>query len=78
MKQIEQFSKNPLGIIASFVLLVYGVAGFVISCSFSNLHGACERLPLIWFLVVYPFVFLILFFVLVMKYNLKLYAPKRL
>lgn len=76
MKQFEHFSRNPLGIIAFFVFLIYGIAGFVISSSFSNLHGESERLPLIWFIVIFPFVVLGVFFVLVVWFNEKLYAPK--
>lgn len=39
MKQFEAFMRNPLGIIALFLSVIYGIAGYVISNGFSNLHG---------------------------------------
>lgn len=68
--------RNPLGIIALFLSVIYGIAGYVISNGFSNLHGCCERLPLIWFIVLFPLIVLGVFTYLVVKYNEKLYAPK--
>lgn len=76
MKQVVAFMRNPLGIIALFLSVIYGIAGYVISNGFSNLYGCCERLPLIWFIVIFPLIVLGVFTYLVVKYNEKLYAPK--
>ena len=50
--------RNPLGIIALFQSVIYGIGGYVISNGFSNLHGCCERLPLIYFIVFFPLIVL--------------------
>lgn len=66
-------TKNPLGIIALFIVLVYGFASLTLGVT-SNLESA-ERLPLVWFLVVFPFAVLLLFGWLVSGYHEHLYAP---
>lgn len=76
MKNIEKFIRNPLGIIALFLSVIYGIAGYVISNGVSYLHGSCERLPLIYFIVFFPLIVLVAFIYLVVKHNEKLYAPK--
>jgi hypothetical protein len=68
-------TKNPLGIIALFVSLIYGFACLVLSTSISNLHGVNERLPLIWFIIAFPLIILIAFIFLVVKHHEKLYSP---
>ena len=76
MRQVEAFIRNPLGILALFLSVIYGIAGYVISNGFSYLHGCCERLPLICFIVLFPLIVLGVFTYLVVKYNEKLYSPK--
>lgn len=66
-------TKNPLGIIALFIVLVYGFASLTLGVT-SKLESA-ERVPLVWFLVVFPFAVLILFGWLVSKYHEHLYSP---
>jgi hypothetical protein len=68
-------TKNPLGIIALFISLIYGFACLVLSTSLSNLHDSSERLPLIWFIIVFPIIILLGFVFLVVKHHEKLYAP---
>lgn len=51
-------SRNPLGIIVLFITLIYVMAGFALSNS--SLQPG-ERLPLIWFLVIFPFTALSVF-----------------
>jgi hypothetical protein len=68
-------TKNPLGIIALFVSLIYGFACLVLSTSISNLKGENERLPLIWFIIGFPLIILIAFIFLVVKHHEKLYSP---
>ncbi|AYV22840.1 hypothetical protein [Vibrio mediterranei] len=71
----EKLSGNPLGIIALFIVLLYGIAGLVISSS-ANFLTTEERLPLIWLLVIFPFLVLFVFAWLVSQHHTKLYAPK--
>jgi hypothetical protein len=66
-------AKNPLGIIALFIVLVYGFAALV--TGFSGSMPEVERLPLIWFLVVFPILVLLVFAWLVSRHGGKLYAP---
>jgi len=75
MEKAKGLTRNPLGIIALFVSLIYGFACLVLSSSLSNLHGQEERLPLIWFIIFFPVLILIGFIFLVVKHHHKLYAP---
>lgn len=75
MERANGLSRNPLGIIALFVSLIYGFACLVLSTSISNLHDDSERLPLIWFIIIFPLVILVAFIFLVIKHHEKLYAP---
>jgi len=68
-------AKNPLGIIALFISLIYGFACLVLSTSISNLTEVEERLPLIWFIILFPIIILIGFIFLVTKHHQKLYSP---
>ena len=68
-------TRNPLGIIALFVSLIYGFACLVLSTSISNLHGQEERLPLIGFIILFPLLILGVFTYLVIYHHKKLYAP---
>lgn len=73
-KAAQKLSRNPLGIIALFIVLVYGIAAFVLGVSSSSLQPN-ERLPLIYFLVFFPVIVLIVFYRLVSNHHVKLYAP---
>jgi hypothetical protein len=81
MKELKDFgntaqslSKNPLGIIALFIVLIYGFAALVVGFS-SNLNTN-ERLPIIWFLVIFPIIVILVFAWLVSCHYEKLYGPK--
>jgi hypothetical protein len=66
-------ARNPLGIIALFIVLVYGFASLVTAA-----NGAltpAERLPLIYFLVAFPVLVLVVFAWLVSSHSGKLFAP---
>ena len=67
-----KFIRNPLGIIALLIVLVYGIAGLVAS---SNTFQSGERIILVLFMVLFPLIVLYAFYRLVTKYNDKLYAP---
>ena len=66
-------ARNPLGIIALFIVLVYGFASLV--TAFAGSFTAAERLPLIYFLILFPVLVLIVFAWLVSKHSGKLFAP---
>lgn len=69
----QRLARNPLGIIALFIVLVYGMAALVTaSSSLESLH----RLILVVFLVTFPIFVLFAFYALVTKHVAKLYAPE--
>lgn len=68
-------SRNPLGIIALFVVLVYGIAGLVFSVSAQHLTPP-ERFPIILFLSIFPALILATFAYLVAYHHTKLYSPR--
>jgi CheY-like chemotaxis protein len=69
----KHLARNPLGIIALFIVLIYGFASLV--AGFSGRLQASERLPVIWFLVVFPVLVLAVFSWLVSCHHAKLYSP---
>lgn len=71
----KNLSGNPLGIIALFIVLVYGIAALVLGVSANTLQSF-ERLPMIWFLIIFPPIVLFTFTWLVARHHGKLYAPK--
>jgi len=73
-KTAQSLARNPLGIIALFIVLLYAIAGLVLGVSATKLE-ASERVPLVWFIVIFPFVVLGVFTWLVSKHHKKLYAP---
>jgi len=75
MHKAKGLTRNPLGIIALFISLIYGFACLVLSTSISNLTSQFERLPLIWFIILFPIVILGGFIFLVIRHHEKLYAP---
>jgi hypothetical protein len=72
-KTAQGLAKNPLGIIALFIVLIYGFACLVVGVS-GHLQSI-ERLPIIWFMVIFPVIVLGVFAWLVSRHHKKLYAP---
>lgn len=72
-KAAQSLSRNPLGIIALFIVLVYGFAALV--TAFSGSFSAGERAPLIYFMVIFPILVLGIFAWLVSRHSAKLFAP---
>jgi hypothetical protein len=70
----RSLARNPLGIIALFIVLIYGIAALLFGLSSSYLN-ALQRWVLICFLVVFPVLVFFSFVWLVAKHSLKLYAP---
>lgn len=75
ISNIKGLTKNPLGIIALFISMIYGFACLVLSTSLTNLHSENERLPLLWFIILFPLIILVAFIYLVVYHHEKLYAP---
>ncbi|MGE8499804.1 MAG: hypothetical protein ACN6O6_20060 [Pseudomonas sp.] len=74
LKGAKDFARNPLGIIALFISLIYGFASLLLNSAVQNLTNA-ERWPLILFIVFFPILVLVAFYRLVTKHHGKLYAP---
>ena len=66
-------ARNPLGIVALFIVLIYGFASLVVGLS--GRLGEIERVLLVSFLVVFPILVLAVFAWLVSRHHTKLYAP---
>lgn len=69
----KNLARNPLGIIALFIVLIYGFASLV--TAFSGPFSQTERSPLIYFLVLFPTLVLGVFAWLVSEHHEKLYGP---
>jgi len=69
---VQHSARNPLGIIALFLVLVYGMAALVVGAS--GLDPG-QRQIIVWFLVIFPILVLAVFYRLVTKHHNKLYAP---
>lgn len=66
------FTKSPLGIIALFIVLVYGFASLVVGLE----EGMSDHIfPLIYFMVFFPVIVFAGFLWLVAKHHNKLYGP---
>lgn len=74
MKSAKEFTRNPLGIIALFISLIYGFASLLLNSTVEKLTE-CERFLLILFIVIFPVLVLGTFYFLVTKHHWKLYAP---
>jgi hypothetical protein len=69
-----KLSQGPLGIIALFIVLIYGIAGLV--SGFATDIGETNRSVLILFLVLFPVGVLVVFTWLVAFHHTKLYPPQ--
>jgi energy-coupling factor transporter transmembrane protein EcfT len=71
----KSLARNPLGIIALFIVLVYAVASVVISLAKPEFYQNPFH-PAVLFLAIFPLVVLIVFAYLVAKHHRNLYAPQ--
>lgn len=71
-KSAQGFTKSPLGIIALFIVLVYGFASLVVAFG-QDLQEYVA--PLVYFMVLFPVLVFIGFLWLVAKHHNKLYGP---
>jgi hypothetical protein len=67
-------TRNPLGIIALFISLIYGMSAFLLGASVKNLSQENQNW-LVYFIVTFPFVVLFVFGWLVSAHHTKLYGP---
>lgn len=67
-------AKNPLGIIALFILLIYGISALLLGLSVGDVALHNETI-LVVFIVLFPFVVLGVFAWLVSCHHMKLYGP---
>ena len=70
----QKLARNPLGIIALFVVLIYGIACLTFSFA-KNIPVELISWCII-FIIVYPLIVLVVFYRLVTKHHTKLYAPE--
>lgn len=71
---MKDLVKNPIGIIALFISMIYGFANLLLGATATSLTPD-ERFPLIIFIVLFPVVVLGIFYLLVSRHHGKLYAP---
>ncbi len=72
VKNVIGVVKNPIGVIGLFLVLVEAIAALVVvnsSLSYSL------NLILVLFIVIFPFIVLLVFYLLVTKHHQKLYSP---
>ena len=74
-KSATKLSKNPLGIIALFILLIYGFATLLFGIV-GDIFTDEQRWCFVIFLVAFPCVVLGVFTFLVVKHHQKLYSPE--
>jgi hypothetical protein len=67
-------ARNPLGIIALFISLIYGMSALLLGTSIDSL-AAHNQVILVVFVVLFPFAVLGVFVWLVAKHHTKLYGP---
>ncbi|OGA50952.1 MAG: hypothetical protein A3F74_22040 [Betaproteobacteria bacterium RIFCSPLOWO2_12_FULL_62_58] len=70
----RSLARNPLGIIALFLVLVYAMAVLLFGLSGASMSEN-ERLVILIFVVLFPVLVLVAFYRLVTKHHNKLYAP---
>jgi hypothetical protein len=70
----KALARNPLGIIALFIVMVYAIAGLVISLARPEFYGNPYH-PSVIFLACFPLCVLVVFAYLVSRHHQKLYGP---
>lgn len=72
---VNHFLKNPLGLIGLITVTFEAIAVAAFSYGIDKMQSSDERLPIIWFIVLFPVLVLITLFILVVFYHTHLYAP---
>jgi cytochrome bd-type quinol oxidase subunit 2 len=73
-KTARDLARNPLGVIALFIVLIYGMATIIVVEG--NKLTSFQRDVFVWFLSTYPVIVLLTFAWLVNRHSEKLYAPQ--
>jgi hypothetical protein len=71
----KDLTRNPLGVIGLFIVMVYSFACLLFGLNGKNLTPQ-DHMPLVWFVVLFPCLVLWTFYCLVTKHHNKLYAPR--
>ncbi|MCK2094659.1 hypothetical protein [Thauera aromatica] len=71
---MKDLVKNPIGIVALFISLIYSIANLLLGATAKSLTPD-ERFPIVIFIVLFPVVILGVFYLLVSRHHGKLYAP---
>lgn len=74
LQTARSYTSNPLGIIALFIVLVYGMAALVITQSDTLRQG--DITALVCFLIAFPVIVFAGFLWMVTEHHFKFYAPK--
>lgn len=72
---MKGLTKNPLGILAVFLGVLYGVAGLLLGVDSKPLTDSNQTI-ITWLVFTFPFVSLFVFAWLVAKHHTKLYGPR--
>lgn len=67
-------ARNPLGIVALFISLIYGMSALLLGASIGSLTSQNQTI-LVLFIAIFPFVVLFVFTWLVTRHHTKLYGP---
>ncbi len=73
-KSAKDLARSPLGIVALFLVLVYGVACLFFSFAVASLSVG-QKWLIILFIILFPCIVLLAFYLLVTKHHSKLYTP---
>lgn len=71
---MKDLVRNPIGIVALFISLIYSIANLLLGATAKSLTPD-ERFPIVIFIVLFPVVILGVFYLLVSRHHGKLYAP---
>lgn len=69
-----RLARNPLSVVALFIVLVYAISGWVFTQSVASINDI-QKTILILFIVIFPCLILFAFYNLVANHHTKLYAP---
>ena len=72
---IKYFLHNPLSVIGFFITICYCFTVIVFEEGLNKLNGPYERLPFIYFIILFPLIILGTFVYLVCYHHEKLYSP---
>lgn len=73
-KAAQGLSRNPIGIISLFLILIYSIASLLFGTK-GQMLTETQRWPFIWFLIMFPVIVFIAFIYIVIRHHEKLYAP---